>query len=303
MLSSKREWNCWKQQLTDHWKAPPLPLCIYWDFQCLPAAIGNSPLLNYEAKGKSLRPTFCRDYWLPALPATVVCLYEIFQDSQTLIFPKLQPLQQLLQTQNQAQEDTNTVIGKSSRKYKYLEPHQTVCTLWHTPCGWMSSVPTSELSIPFLGQKSDCWSSKKQISEEEREEKRPRSTGSVIAAVAQMPGKASPLYILGRQKAQQSTTEPQALFHHFTPLLMLSESSAKLHATNNSLVANDGVVLSVFIPCCPIVVQQKFLLEVTWGSQESGVLWPFTEVLAKLINFSGGAVIWSWMEMKRRSCV
>lgn len=78
-----------------------------------------------------------------------------------------------------------------------------------------------------------------------------------------MPIKASPLYIPARQKAQQPTTEPQVLFYHFSPLLMLSESSAKLHATNNSLAANDGVELSVFMPCCPILVQQKFLLEVT----------------------------------------
>lgn len=78
-----------------------------------------------------------------------------------------------------------------------------------------------------------------------------------------MPLKASPLYIPARQKAQQLTTEPQAFLHHFTPLLMLSEGSAKLHATNNSLAVNDGVELSVFVPCCPMLVQQKFLLGVT----------------------------------------
>lgn len=81
------------------------------------------------------------------------------------------------------------------------------------------------------------------------------------------PVKASPLYTTARKQAQQSAAEPLALFLLFAPLLLLSESSAKIHPTNSSLSANDGVELGMFTPCWPILVQQKLLLGVTRRSQ------------------------------------
>lgn len=117
------EWNCWKQQPPDHWKAPPLPLCRYWGFSVYLLPLVTAHFWTMRPR-QSLKLSLCRDYWQPALPATGACLCEIFQDSQTLMFPKLQLSQQQLQALNQAQEDTNTVMGKSSRKSEYLEQHR-----------------------------------------------------------------------------------------------------------------------------------------------------------------------------------
>lgn len=165
------EWNCWKQQLTDHWKAPLLPLCLHWGFQCLPAAISNSPLLNREAEAKL--ETHLLHRLLTTCPASY-CLYEIlFQDSQINISqtPTFTAAVKL-RTKLRRTHITNTVMGKSSRKCEHLEQNRAQSGHVDTrySCGWMSSVPTSELSVPFLGQKSDCWSSRTQISEQGWEE-------------------------------------------------------------------------------------------------------------------------------------